>query len=313
MKDVPVYLFLGFLESGKTKFIQETLEDTRFNQGEKTVILLCEEGIEEYDLSAFHENNVFIESVDGEEELTAARLAEIEKKHAPDRVMCEYNGMFRMQTLMEALPENWTIAQAFMFVNSETFLTYNANMRQLTYEKLAMADLVAFNRFDDKFDKETFHKTVRAVSRRAEIIYEYKDGTVVPDDLVDPLPYDIDAPTVTISDRDYAIWYQDLCEEMKKYDGKTLSLHVKALKNRNLPDSFIVGRDLMTCCVEDIRLAAVACRNPDNLEIENGGWYDVTGTLEVRFSKAYGKKGPVLTVESMKKSDPPADPVATFY
>ena len=79
MKDVPVYLFLGFLESGKTKFIQETLEDTRFNQGEKTVILLCEEGIEEYDLSAFHENNVFIESVDGEEELTAARLAEIEK------------------------------------------------------------------------------------------------------------------------------------------------------------------------------------------------------------------------------------------
>ena len=39
--DIPVYLFTGFLESGKTKFIQETLEDERFNAGEKTLLLLC--------------------------------------------------------------------------------------------------------------------------------------------------------------------------------------------------------------------------------------------------------------------------------
>ena len=313
MKDVPVYLFLGFLESGKTKFIQETLEDTRFNQGESTVILCCEEGIEEYDLSAFPQNNVVIESIDGENELTADRLAKIEKKYSPDRVMCEYNGMFGINTLLSALPENWSIAQVFMFVDSETFITYNNNMRQLVYEKLNMADLVAFNRFDDKYDRDLFHKTVRAVTRRAEIIFEYKDGRVVPDDTVDPLPFDLDAPIVKIDDRDYAIWYQDLCEEMKKYDGKTLSLHVKALKNRNIPEAFIVGRDLMTCCVEDIRLAAVACRNPHELAIDDGGWYDVTGTLEIRFSKAYGKKGPVLTVEKMEKSDPPEQPVATFY
>lgn len=313
MKDVPVYLFLGFLESGKTKFIQETLEDTRFNQGENTVILCCEEGIEEYDLSAFPQNNVRIESVDSEAELTAARLLEIEKKYSPDRIMCEYNGMFKMNTLLSALPENWSIAQVFFFVDSSTFITYNNNMRQLVYEKLNMADLVAFNRFDNSYDRDLFHKTVRAVSRRAEIIFEYKDGTVVPDDTVDPLPFDLDAPVVKIEDRDYAIWYQDLCEEMKKYDGKTLSFRVKALKNRNIPDAFIAGRDLMTCCVDDIRLAAVACRNPKDFAIDEGAWYNVTGKMEIRFSKAYGKKGPVLTVEKMEKTEQPEQPVATFY
>ena len=313
MKDVPVYLFLGFLESGKTKFIQETLEDTRFNQGEKTVILLCEEGIEEYDLSRFKDGNVYIETVDGEAELTAERLSDIEKRLSPDRVMCEYNGMFLTQKLFEALPENWSVVQAFMFADSSTFLSYNGNMRQLVYDKLNIADLVAFNRFDDKYDRDMFHKTVRAVSRRAEIIFEYKDGTVVPDDTVDPLPYDISAPVVEISDRDYAIWYQDLCEEMTKYDGKTMKIHVKLIKNKLLPDAFIAGRDLMSCCVEDIRLAAVACRNPENVEIDDGAWYNVTGKMEVRFSKAYNKRGPVLTVEKAEKADPPEQPVATFY
>ena len=313
MKDVPVYLFLGFLESGKTKFIQETLEDTRFNQGEKTVILLSEEGIEEYDLSRFKGGNVYIESIDGEAELTAERLSDIEKRLAPDRVMCEYNGMFLTQKLFEALPENWSVVQAFMFADSSTFLSYNGNMRQLVYDKLNVADLVAFNRFDDKYDRDMFHKTVRAVSRRAEIIFEYTDGKVVPDDTVDPLPYDLDAPVVEISDRDYAIWYQDLCEEMSKYDGKTLSLRVKLIKNKLLPDAFIAGRDLMSCCVEDIRLAAVACRNPENIVIDDGGWYKVTGKMEVRFSKAYNKRGPVLTVEKAEKTDAPEQPVATFY
>ncbi|MBR6049657.1 MAG: GTPase [Clostridia bacterium] len=313
MRDVPVYLFLGFLESGKTKFIQETLEDTRFNQGEKTVILMCEEGIEEYDLAAFKSGNVFIETVNGEAELTAERLSDIEKRLRPDRVMCEYNGMFLVQKLFDALPENWQVVQSFMFVDSSTFLSYNGNMRQLVYDKLNVSDLVAFNRFDDKYERDIFHKTVRAVSRRTEIIFEYVDGTVVPDDTVDPLPFDLDAPVVEISDRDYAIWYQDLCEEMSKYDGKTLRLHVRLIKNKLLPDAFIAGRDLMSCCVEDIRLAAVACRNPENIGIEDGEWYEVTGKLEVRFSKAYNKRGPVLTVEKAEKADAPEQPVATFY
>ena len=45
-KEIPVYLFVGFLESGKTKFIQETFEDPNFDSGDKTLLLICEEGEE---------------------------------------------------------------------------------------------------------------------------------------------------------------------------------------------------------------------------------------------------------------------------
>ena len=44
MEQIPVYAFTGFLDSGKTKFIQETLEDPRFNAGERTLVLIFEEG-----------------------------------------------------------------------------------------------------------------------------------------------------------------------------------------------------------------------------------------------------------------------------
>ena len=51
MDDMPVYLFTGFLESGKTSFIDETLADKRFNNGQRTLLLVCEEGEAEYDES----------------------------------------------------------------------------------------------------------------------------------------------------------------------------------------------------------------------------------------------------------------------
>ena len=53
MKEIPIYLFTGFLEAGKTKVIQETLEDEAFNTDEQTLIISCEEGLEEYDISSF--------------------------------------------------------------------------------------------------------------------------------------------------------------------------------------------------------------------------------------------------------------------
>ena len=46
---VPLYVFLGFLEAGKTSFIQETLEDPDFNTGEKIAACACEDGEVEYE------------------------------------------------------------------------------------------------------------------------------------------------------------------------------------------------------------------------------------------------------------------------
>ena len=52
MEEVQVYLFTGFLDAGKTKFIRETLQDKRFNDKEPTLLLVCEEGEEEYEPDA---------------------------------------------------------------------------------------------------------------------------------------------------------------------------------------------------------------------------------------------------------------------
>ena len=84
MEDIPVYLFTGFLDAGKTKFIQETLEDERFNNGENTLLLICEEGEEEYDPSTFSGPNVFIELIDDQSELTPTNLERLQRKHAAD-------------------------------------------------------------------------------------------------------------------------------------------------------------------------------------------------------------------------------------
>ena len=61
--EIPVYLFAGFLESGKTKFMQETLEDKRFHKNEKTLVLVCEEGIEEFDPSRIPSKDIHFEVI----------------------------------------------------------------------------------------------------------------------------------------------------------------------------------------------------------------------------------------------------------
>ena len=313
-KDMPVYLFTGFLESGKTKFIQETLEDKRFCNGEKTLLLVCEEGEEEYAPEQFASDTVKIRVVQDQSELTVDNLSRYAAETRAERVVIEYNGMWMLDTLYSALPEGWMVYQEFMFADSNTFLTYNNNMRQLMYDKLKSCELVVFNRFTADMDKMAFHKIVRAASRRADIAYEDPAGNVVYDDIVDPLPFDLNAPIVEIKDEDYAEWYRDLSEDPKKYEGKTVRFKAQTLVRKRLPpNTFVVGRHVMTCCVEDMQFAALVCNWDQADKVKDEGWVILTAKISYRFSKAYGRKGPVLTYVAHEESEPPEQVVATFY
>ena len=170
-KDVPVYLFTGFLEAGKTKFIQETLEDRRFCNGERTLLLVCEEGEEEYAPDQFADKSVFIRVVESQDQLTGENLTRWLRETRAERVVIEYNGMWMLDLLYSAMPEGWMVYQEFMFADATTFLSYNSNMRQLVYDKLKSCELVVFNRFNGSMDKMDYHKIVRAVSRRCDIAY----------------------------------------------------------------------------------------------------------------------------------------------
>lgn len=314
MDEMPVYLFLGFLESGKTKFIQETLEDKRFNNGERTLLLVCEEGEEEYEPSKYPSKNVFIRTIEDKSELNEANLQRMVDECKAQRVVIEFNGMWLINDLFEAMPEGWAIYQVMFFADASTFLSYNANMRSLVVDKLNICELVVFNRMEKTLDPQEFHKIVRGVSRRAEIAYEYTDGTVAYDDIEDPLPFDVEADHIVIEDNDYALFYRDIMEEPKKYDGKTVTFKGMAARNPKFPgDVFALGRNVMTCCVEDIRYCWFVCETGDEEKLKERGWFIAKAGIEVRKHKFYKGKGPVLKIMEISPAAPPEKEVATFY
>ena len=312
--DIPVYLFTGFLESGKTKFIQETLCDERFNKGEKTLLLVCEEGVEEYEPDEFSGENVFIKIVEEESELSEELLRSFIKETDAERVVVEYNGMWMLDSLYQAMPEEWVVYQEFMFADATTFLTYNQNMRQLTYDKLKSCELVVFNRFTREMDKMPYHKIVRGASRRADIAYEYAPDDVEYDDIEDPLPFDINASVIEIGVDDYAIWYRDLTENPSNYEGKTIKVLCRALTRKKLPSkTFIVGRHVMTCCIEDTQFAALVCQWDQASKVVNDSWVTLTAKIHYKFHVAYKQKGPVLTCIELEPAEAPENSIATFF
>ena len=313
-RDIPVYLFTGFLEAGKTKFIQETLEDKRFCNGERTLLLVCEEGEEEYAPEQFADPSVCIRVLESQDELTIDNLERYVAETKAERVVIEYNGMWLLDALYAAMPEGWMVYQEFMFADARSFLTYNSNMRQLVYDKLKSCELVVFNRFEPTMDKMAYHKIVRGASRRADIAYEGTDGKVVYDEIEDPLPFDLEAPIVEIADEDYALWYRDMSEDPKKYEDKTVRFKCRALVRSKLPkETFVVGRHVMTCCVEDIQFAALVCQWSGADTVKDDSWMILTARINFKFNRAYGKKGPVLTYIAGEPCDAPAQDVATFY
>lgn len=314
MQEMPVYLFTGFLEAGKTSFIEETLGDPRFNNGQPTLLLLCEEGEAEIDTSRPYMKNIFVETLEDEDEMSEDVFEQFAKKHKVSRVLIEYNGMWQLKNLYDNLPQNWVVYQEFMFADANTFLAYNANMRGLVVDKLQGCELVVFNRFTRDMDKMEFHKIVRGVSRRPDIAYEYVSGDVEYDEIEDPLPFDINAPVIRIGDGDYALWYRDLSEDVKKYDGKVVEYKALAAVNpRMKPGVFFFGRQLMTCCVEDIEFAGLLTQCDADKMPENGQWYTMRLKIAYKWHKLYGQKGPILTLLSMEKAEAPEQPVATFY
>lgn len=314
MEQIPVYAFTGFLDSGKTKFIQETLEDPRFNAGERTLVLIFEEGEEEYDLSAYPHKNVYLETLD-QQTVTTQQLAALEKKYRAERVVAELNGMQLVADLYNRFPRNWVIAQEVMFADATTFNAYNSNMRNLVMDKLMGAQMVVFNRLTPGEDTMPLHKLARAANRRIDILYDYADGTTKFDDVQDPLPFDINAPVIQIKDEDYALWYRDVTEEPEKYVGKTVCFKAQvAMLRRQKEGMFAPGRFVMTCCVEDIQFCGIPCRYADSKSLASRAWVQVTAKVSAEKHPLYkGDVGPVLTAIEVVKDVPAADPdVATF-
>lgn len=313
-REIPVYLFTGFLDSGKTTFIQETLEDPAFNDGQRTLLLVCEEGEEDYKPIKYAASNVKKVVIEDEEELTGAFLEQLQFDTACERVIVEYNGMWMLDTLYNNMPQDWVVYQEMTFADADTFQMYNANMRNLIYDKIKSTETIVFKNFSREMDKIPYHKIVRAINRRCEIIYEYGPDNIEFDNIEDPLPFDINAEIVEIEDRDYAVWYQDMNDEEEKYYNKTLKIKGRSLLGGGLDDDeFVIGRHIMTCCVEDIQFGGLVAKYPKSQELKHGGWVIMTADVKREYNKMYEGQGPVFHVIEVEKCEAPEEEVATFY
>ena len=312
--EIPVYLFTGFLEGGKTSFIVETMKDPNFNNKErKYLIITCEEGEVEYYPDELGDNVSFA-SFDEEQMITADRLNAMQKRAGADIVVIEYNGMWALDRLYNSLPQNWMIYQEIFVCDSTTALVYNSNMRQLMVDKLTSCEMVVFNRVTSGTDKMALHKIVRGISRKANICYEDTNGQIEFDQIEDPLPYDINADVINIDDDDFAYFYRDMSEDFTKYIGKTVCFKgIVALDSALAKGTFAVGRHIMTCCADDIAYRGLVAKGMGSLNLKTRDWVILEGKLNEEFSKLYGGRGPVMTVNKIERAEKPAQEVATFY
>ena len=310
MADIPVYLIAGFLDGGKTDFINGILQDG-FAIEDKTLLLCCEEGELEYDPNVLH--NVTVITIDEEEDLKCSYLKELEKQYKPKQVLIEYNGMWQMERLYrEVLPANWVLYQIMTFVEASTFEPYARNMGQLMMEKITNADLLVFNRCTPELRDSLRSRNLRMVNRRADIYLENVDGTTEDYLTGDECPFDLNQAVIDIPDDDFGVWYVDVMDHPDRYAGKMVHMKLLMCHSKKYPGTHCPGRFAMVCCENDIQFLGLVAKGRDLKQYNNRDWIEVTARMAVEKHSAYNGNGPVMHVISISPCEKPAQDVVTF-
>ena len=308
--DIPVYLVAGFLDAGKTNFINGLLEDG-FPRQDRTLLICCEVGEEEYNPRAL--DNVTVVTVENEEDLKCSQLKAWEKEYRPKQVLIEYNGMWQMERLYrEVLPANWVLYQIMTFVEASTFEMYAKNMGQIMMEKITNADMLVFNRCTEELKASLRSRNLRMVNRRADIYLEDNDGNSEDYLTGDECPFDLAQEVIDVPDHDYGVWYVDVMDHPERYDGKLVHMKLIMCHSKKYPGIHCPGRFAMVCCENDITFYGLIARGDGLDQYNNRDWIEVTARMGVEEHKAYKGKGPVMNVLSIAPCEKPAQEVVTF-
>lgn len=309
----PVYLFTGFLDSGKTTLIRDTLSDPQFMDGIDRTLLLCfEQGETEYDEKFRDEHNLFVEYMDSADELTKDRMQELDTIYHPSMVMIEWNGTMPVpEVILNGMPSFWPLVQILSTVDATTFELYMNAMRSLLFEQLRYSDTVIVNRCTEDTDARMLRGNIKAINRAANIFYEGKFGEQV--NLKQGLlPFDLNADVIDIKDDDYGLWYMDAVENPEKYAGKKVIL--RGYYAENIPgykQTFIMGRRAMVCCAQDTSLCGITVTGVKIWEMKIGDWVEVEGTLKP-IDMDNGAKTLVLYASRIARYQKPEQEYVTF-
>ncbi len=303
-----VFVINGFLEAGKTEFIKFTISQPYFQTSNTTLLILCEEGEVEIEEAVLRKTHTVIETIESKEDLNSTTLLNLEKKHKPERIIIEYNGMWPMSDLK--MPWHWKLAQQVTVINAATFNMYFSNMRSLVSDMVRKSELIIFNRCDG-LNKElpTYKRNMMALNRNADIVFEDANGEINTT-LDEELPYDVNAKVIELIDETYGIWFFDTLDNPDRYDGKTVKFLAQIVK----PDGFekghlVPGRSAMTCCADDIAFLGFVCKTDEADKYKKGDWVTLTATVKMEFWKDYNGVGPVLHAVSIVPAKAPKEEV----
>ena len=304
----PVYMVAGFLDSGKTSFINGILSDGCARE-DRTLLLCGEEGETEYGPKAL--GNVTVVTVDDQEALTPEFLLAQQRKCRATQIIVEYNGMWQIQDFYtQSMPPSWVLYQIIVTAEGPTFELYAKNMGSLMLEKLRNADMIIINRCDQALRDALRRRNLRMVNRRADIYLENTDGTS--EDYMDGTvsAFDLTADPIVVTDEDYGFWFVEIMDNPKMYEGKRVRFRAMMCKPPRYGDYFTPGRFAMVCCAEDMNFLAVACIGYDVKDIPERTWVEITAVCRVEHWDPYGEEdGPVLHVERVVPCEKPKEEV----
>ena len=293
---IPVFLFNGFLDSGKTTLIKEIIESEEAYHGFNTLIIAFEDGEIEYSDDWKKENEVNVVIVDDDSVLDELYFYEILKKYQPKQVVIELNAFVDMNEIK--FPRNFVVYQEITLFDARKFELYYNNMKPLINSMVQYSSLIVFNRCNNNENLSKFRRNIRVFNQKGEVAFENEEGkltTILNEDL----PYDINLSHIYIDDKDFSLFYLDITECFDKYQNKKITF--KAYVRDITENTLVVGRQIMTCCLDDIQFYGFECIT--NQRFENNVFVEVTCIPVKHYSEIAG--GNVIMLEGIEIKELP--------
>ncbi|MEO2238172.1 GTP-binding protein [Dorea sp. YH-dor226] len=306
----PVFVVTGFLDSGKTTMIKETLMEQEWIEPGLTLLLMCEEGEEEYTQEYLDEKEMVLLKIDDISQLNTVFFKNCEKNYHPAQIVIEYNGMWKLEDLLTIkYPRNFELQGVYSTVDGTTLDMYLTNMRNMLMEQLAESELIVVNRCAEGVDRSGFRRALKVQNPMAQLIFEGIDGKIIEPSEED-LPYDVKGDKIVIEDMDFGIWYVDAYDHPELYLHKEIEFKAQTFRPRGMKDDmFVPVRQIMTCCAADVRYYGYPCKAGKKIQISKRAWVRVRARFEYESLAAFGSKQPVLYLIDMEPAEKPSEEV----
>ena len=306
MERLPIFVINGFLEAGKTQFMKFTMQQEYFQTEGNTLLIVCEEGEEEYDKGLLESTHTTVKYIDDISDFTKEKMVEFTKEVDPERILIEWNGLWEQDKIQ--IPDIWYVNQMITIYDTSTLDLYikNKDLKAYMGKMLKDSELVICNRADN-IDEEilsTYHLQIKAMAPNAEIIFEGEEGEITGDFSIN-LPYNLDDSKLVIKPEEYGIFYVDAMDRTEKYDGKEVEFVAQVVRPDGIGDDILIpGRRAMTCCEADIQFLGFVCHYKGAKNFKNKDWVKVKGKIKYEMSPQYRAKGPVIYANDILLTGP---------